>query len=231
VVFYILGSYIIKSDYIYIYRITDKVVIVIRDIMSFIEGFGIGLAMIIFVGPVFFLLLNSSFQYGIKAGVSVVFGIIVSDIVCVTLCYYGLSSFMTVSQNQFWIGIIGSCILFGLGINYLLKKAVIIEGVSLASKKLSTFFIKGFSVNFFNPFVFVVWFGVFKYGQQKYEDTTSVLVFLIAVLAGILTTDLLKVFLSEKLKRFISADRLKIFFRVTGVVLLIFSFRLAYLVW
>ncbi|WP_299212181.1 LysE family transporter [uncultured Aquimarina sp.] len=199
--------------------------------MSFIEGFGIGLAMIIFVGPVFFLLLNSSFQYGIKAGVSVAFGIIVSDIICVVLCYYGLSSFMTATQNQFWIGIIGSCILFVLGINYLFKKAIITKDLSVVSKKWSTFFIKGFSVNFFNPFVFVVWIGVFKYGQQKYENTTSILVFLIAVLVGVLTTDLLKVFLSEKLKKFISEYRLSVFFKVTGVVLLIFSFRLAYLVW
>ncbi|WP_298545939.1 LysE family transporter [uncultured Aquimarina sp.] len=199
--------------------------------MSFIEGFGIGVAMIIFVGPVFFLLLNSSFQYGIKAGISVAIGIIVSDVICVALCYYGLSSFMTATQNQFWIGIIGSCILFVLGINYLFKKAILTKDLSVVSKKWSTFFIKGFSVNFFNPFVFVVWIGVFKYGQQKYEDTTSVSMFLIAVLAGILTTDLLKVFLSEKLKKFISEYRLSIFFKVTGVVLLIFSFRLAYLVW
>ena len=199
--------------------------------MSFIEGFVIGLGMIIFVGPVFFLLLNSSFQYGVKAGISVAIGIIVSDIICVLLCYYGLSSFMTASQNQFWIGIIGSLILFGMGVNYLFKKVIITKDLSVTSKKWSTFFIKGFSVNFFNPFVFVVWIGVYKYGEQKYTDTPAILVFLLAVLIGILTTDLLKVFLSEKLKKFISEYRLNIFFKITGVVLLIFSLRLAYLVW
>ncbi|WP_299185065.1 LysE family transporter [uncultured Aquimarina sp.] len=199
--------------------------------MSFIEGFFIGIAMIIFVGPVFFLLLNSSFQYGLKAGFSVAFGIIVSDVICVLLCYYGLSTFMTATQNQFWIGITGSVILFGLGISYLLKKVVITSNISISSKKWTSFFIKGFSVNFFNPFVFIVWIGVFKYGHEKYSDSIALLVFLIAVLSGILTTDLLKVFLSDKLKPFISPYRLKIFFRITGVVLLIFAFRLAYVVW
>ncbi|WP_299256431.1 LysE family transporter [uncultured Aquimarina sp.] len=199
--------------------------------MSFIEGFFIGIAMIIFVGPVFFLLLNSSFQYGIKAGVSVALGIIVSDIICVVLCYYGLSSFMIATQNQFWVGIIGSCILFGLGINYLFKNAVITKDLSVVSKKWNVFFIKGFSINFFNPFVFIVWIGVFKYGQQKYNDTASLLLFLIAVLVGVFITDLSKVFLSGKFKKFISRFRLNIFFKITGVILLIFSFRLAYLVW
>ncbi|GAA0730002.1 LysE family transporter [Aquimarina litoralis] len=199
--------------------------------MSLIEGFLIGLGMVIFVGPVFFLLLNSSLQYGMKAGISVALGIIVSDIVCVILCYYGVSKFMTASHNQFWIGAIGSCILFGLGINYLLKKPHISNDLTIDSKKWSTFFIRGFSVNFFNPFVFVVWIGVFKYGYQKYPEKLELYMFLSAVLIGILTTDLLKVFLSDKLKKFISAHRLKVFFRITGVVLLIFSFRLLYLVW
>ncbi len=199
--------------------------------MSFLEGYVIGFGMIIFIGPVFFLLLNSSFQYGSRAGVAVALGIIVSDIVCVTLCYYGLSSFITVESNQFWIGIIGSIIVFVLGINYLVKKAKITTEVSIHTRRLHTFFIKGFSVNFFNPFVFVVWIGVFNYGQHKFPDTRFLIVFLSSVLLGILTTDLLKVFLSKKVKKFISVNRLTMFFRITGVVLIVFSIRLLYLVW
>ena len=199
--------------------------------MFFIEGFIIGLGMIVFVGPVFFLLLNSSFQYGTKAGFLVALGIICSDIVCVTLCYYGIGAFIT-SQNQFWIGVIGSLIVFGLGVNYLFKKVVIRNEVSeKITGKLVSLFIKGFSVNFFNPFVFVVWIGVCKYGQERYDNNVSILLFLTAVLLGILTTDLLKVVLSEKIKKFISQKRLKVFFRVTGIVLLFFSFRIIYLIW
>ncbi len=199
--------------------------------MSFIEGYAIGLGMIIFVGPVFFLLLNSSFQSGTAAGAAVALGIIVSDIVCVGLCYYGLSSFINLEDNQFWVGVIGSIIVFILGVNYLIKKAKITTEVSINTRGLQTFFIKGFSVNFFNPFVFVVWIGIFNYGQQQYPETQSLSVFLTAVLLGILTTDLLKVFLSGKVKRFISVQRLTTFFRITGIILILFSIRLLYLVW
>ncbi|GAA4278357.1 LysE family translocator [Aquimarina mytili] len=199
--------------------------------MSFLEGFAIGLGMIIFVGPVFFLLLNSSFQWGSKAGVAVALGIIASDIVCIMLCYYGLSSFINGEDNRFWIGVIGSTILFVLGINYFFKKAKITTDVSINTRGLQSFFIKGFSVNFFNPFVFVVWIGVFQYGKSKYPDQGLLFAFLTAVLFGILTTDLLKVFLSKKLKKFISPRRLTAFFKVTGVVLVLFSIRLLYMVW
>jgi len=199
--------------------------------MSFLEGFAIGLGMIIFVGPVFFLLLNSSFQRGINAGIAVALGIILSDIVCVLLCWYGFSSFINIEENRFWVGIVGSIILLILGIHYLIKTPEIATELSLNSRGFHTFFIKGFSVNFFNPFVFTVWIGVFQFGKSRYHDQHALVIFLIAVLVGILTTDLLKVFLSKKVKRFISIKRLSIFFKITGVVLILFSIRLLYLIW
>ncbi|WP_109299140.1 LysE family translocator [Aquimarina sp. AU474] len=199
--------------------------------MSIIEGFAIGLGMVIFVGPVFFLLLNSSFQSGTKAGIAVALGIIASDIVCVLLCYYGLSSIFNVEQNQFWIGVVGATIVLILGVNYLIKKANIQPKTTIDSRGVKAFFLKGFSVNFFNPFVFAIWIGIFNYGQHKYPTTPSLIGFLGFVLLGILATDLSKVFLSKKLKRFISVERLTVFFRITGVVLILFAIRLIYMVW
>ncbi len=199
--------------------------------MSFLEGFAIGLGMVIFIGPVFFILLNSSLQFGVKAGLAVASGIIFSDIICVLLCYYGLFSFVNREENQFWIGIVGSAIIFGLGINYLLKKAIIITSISTKPKRIKTFFLKGFSVNFFNPFVLAVWIGVFQYGQSKYLDKEYLYVFLISVLLGIFTTDVLKVLLANRLKEFISAKRLAIFFKITGCLLIFFAIRLLYLIW
>lgn len=199
--------------------------------MYLLEGYAIGLGMIIFIGPVFFLLLNSSIQYGSKAGVAVALGIVFSDIVCVGLCYFGLSSFIIEPQHQFWIGSIGSILLFGIGISYVLKKARPTILFSIEPKRLSGFFLKGFGINFFNPFVFVVWIGVYNYGKYAYPEDRVLLVFISAVLAGILTTDLLKVFLSKKVKRFISAQRLSLVFKITGGVLIVFSLRLLYFVW
>ncbi len=199
--------------------------------MSFIEGFSIGLGMIIFIGPVFFLLLNSTLQFGVKAGVAVAFGIIFSDFVCVGLCYYGFSSLLNIEQHQFWIGIIGSVILFGMGITYVFKEVAIPEHNILNAKGFQTFFLKGFNINFFNPFVFAVWIGVYQYGKSKYLNQELFIIFLMAVLLGILTTDVLKVLLSKKVKGFISPKRLTIFFKGTGIILMLFAIRLLYLVW
>lgn len=197
--------------------------------MSLIEGYIIGLGMIIFVGPVFFLLLNSSLQFGRKAGVAVALGIIFSDVICVFLCYYGISTFFVSENHQFWIGLLGSLILLTLGIGYLLKKAPSTFTNLPIPKRVFTFFVKGFSVNFFNPFVFAVWIGLFQYGKSKYTDI-QLWTFITSILLGILTIDLLKVFLAEKVKTFISPKRLTLLFKITGVVLILFAIRLLYMV-
>lgn len=197
--------------------------------MSFIEGYSIGLGMIIFVGPVFFLLLNSSLQSGRKAGFAVALGIIFSDVICVLLCYYGISAFFVSEKHQFWIGVLGSLIILVLGIGYLFKKALSVTNTMPIPKRIVTFFIKGFSVNFFNPFVFAVWIGLFQYGESKYPDI-QLWVFITSVLLGILTIDVLKVVLAEKVKKFVSPKRLTLFYKITGAVLILFAIRLLYLV-
>ncbi|MAQ75863.1 MAG: lysine transporter LysE [Aquimarina sp.] len=195
--------------------------------MAFIEGYLVGLGMIIFIGPVFFLLLNSSVQYGRKAGVSVAVGIIVSDIFCVWLCHLGLSVFFNATENQLWIGITGGFLLFFLGIYYLIKTSFS-KQIIMSVKSLFGFFIKGFSINFFNPFVFAVWIALFQLGNSKFKNTPSFWIFIMAILFGILTTDLLKVFFSQKLRNLLSEQRLLLFSKIIGLILIVFSIRVFY---
>ena len=195
--------------------------------MAFIEGYLIGLGMIIFIGPVFFLLLNSSVQYGRKAGVSVAVGIIVSDIFCIWLCHLGLSVFFNATENQLWIGITGGFLLFFLGIYYLIKTSFS-KQIIMSVRSLFGFFIKGFSINFFNPFVFAVWIAIFQLGNSKFKNTPSFWIFIVAILLGILTTDLLKVFFSQKLRNLLSEQRLLLFSKIIGLILIVFSIRVFY---
>jgi threonine/homoserine/homoserine lactone efflux protein len=62
--------------------------------MLFFEGYIVGLGMIVFIGPVFFLLLSISLHQGTKAGVATAFGIVISDLICVCLCYFGVTNFL-----------------------------------------------------------------------------------------------------------------------------------------
>ena len=95
--------------------------------MEFLQGYLLGLGMIVFIGPVFFLLLSISFQLGTRAGILVAFGIVVSDIICVSLCYFGVTSFLYQPDYKFWIAFIGGLLLILLGLKYLFSQGKSIE--------------------------------------------------------------------------------------------------------
>lgn len=195
--------------------------------MAFLEGFGVGLAMVVFIGPVFFTLLKSALNYGFWAGMMVALGIFISDVVCVGLCSFGAIPFFENSENQFYLAIGGSIILFALGLKYLLKPNVNADDqVKLHAGHYTTYFTKGFLVNFVNPFVFVVWIGVIGLGQGKFGAGTDLWLFLGAALLAIFFTDSLKVVFADRIKRFIQPKFLLRAYQVIGVVLIGFGVNL-----
>ena len=199
--------------------------------MAFLEGYGVGFAMIVFIGPVFFTLLKSSLQFGFWGGMSVTFGILFSDVVCVALCSFGAIPFFRNPDNQFWLAIAGGAILIGLGVKYIIKPFLFSENtVVLQSRHYSTLFTKGFIVNFVNPFVFLVWIGVIGYGRTKFGFTADLAIFLSAALLAILTTDSLKVIFAHRIKSFIRPTILLNVYRVIGVLLIGFGVRMILLI-
>ena len=195
--------------------------------MAFFEGFLVGLGMIIFIGPVFFTLLKSALTYGFWAGMMVAFGIFISDVVCVILCSFGAIPFFKNPENQYWLAIGGSIILFALGLRYILKPNVKVDtDLKLNAGHYTAYFSKGFLVNFVNPFVFLVWISVIGLAQGKYGAGQELWLFLGAALLGILVTDSAKVIFADKIKKLIQPNILIRAYQVIGVVMLGFGVRL-----
>jgi threonine/homoserine/homoserine lactone efflux protein len=198
-------------------------------LMAFLEGFMIGLGTIIFIGPVLFTLIQITLQRGSTAGLNVAFGIITSDILIVVLCYVGLVDYFQNALVQFWMAVIGSIILFSLGLKYMLKPySPAIDSSTSTTRKKSNAFAKGFLVNFVNPFVFLVWISFLSLSKKKYASENNVEIFLFAVLTGIFTTDVIKVFLANKINSILKPAFLQKAFFIIGLILIGFGFRLVY---
>ena len=196
--------------------------------MNFVEGYLVGLGMIVFIGPVFFLLLSSTLKCGFMPGFMVALGIIISDVACVLVCKYGLAPFITHPDSNFWIALLGGGLLVGIGAKYMMAEKIDPEAkVVLPKHFYVSFFIKGFLVNFVNPFVFIVWLGLIKFTEQKAGMNPAL--FFIGALLGIFTTDFLKVVLAKKIKKFINPDTLQWIYRIFGFVLIIFGLRMFFL--
>ena len=148
--------------------------------MAFLHGFGFGLAMMFFIGPVFFYLVQVSLQHGTKSGMAAAIGIFVSDITAVILCYFWAIKLFEAESSKLWLSIIGGVILFIFGLNYIFKpKLPVNQPLSLGTKHYATFFTKAFLINFVNPFVFAVWTAMVGVAKSTYDSNHSVVVFLI----------------------------------------------------
>src|SRR5687768_5422758 len=89
---------------------------------TIITVIGLGIVLSFVTGPVFLALIKTSIEKGFHAGMWLAAGVVLSDIAYIALTLYG-SSFVTVENSyKVPIGIIGSTVLLGIGLYYLLKK-------------------------------------------------------------------------------------------------------------
>lgn len=192
--------------------------------MYILNGFFTGLGMIIFVGPVFFTLLQAAFQFGFKSGWAVAFGIIISDVACVILSEMGFRAFFQNEQNQFYMGIAGGFLLLGMGLNYLLNPTLAQKTeIRLTAMDYIGFFTKGFLVNFVNPFVFLVWISIIGQASANGYKDKELYLFLAAALMGIFLTDSLKAYFAVRIKAWINPQRLMWLYKAVGVLLCLFG--------
>lgn len=195
--------------------------------MPFIDGLGIGLAMVIFIGPVVFTLLHAALKNGFSAGLTVALGIIVSDVLAIAICLAGAIPFFSNTSNQFWIAIAGAILLLLLGFKYITSPVMFDQKTDkLKKREIASYFVKGFLVNFVNPFVFMVWIGLLLFAKEKYSSNNDFWLFLVAVLIGIFVQDMLKALFAKKIKPFLNPKKLKVIYKWFGYILILFSLRL-----
>ena len=202
-----------------------------------LHGFLLGLGFIVFLGPVFFYLLKHALEKGFWVGFSIALGIVIGDFVCIVICALGAIPFFNNPNNQFWIGILGSFILLGLGVKFILKpETKTTSTIDTLPKKISkanyiSYFVQGFLINFINPFVFVIWIGIIGYAESEYGDNKNELfLFLGSALLAILFTDLTKVYFAQKIKKFLTPNFLKRLSQVFGIILIVFGLRVLFYV-
>ncbi|MCG3166297.1 MAG: hypothetical protein POELPBGB_02075 [Bacteroidia bacterium] len=195
----------------------------------FIDGFFVGLALIILIGPVFFTLLKTSLQHGVIAGSLVALGIFISDILAALLCVFGASAFLKSDESRFYLAFLGGVVLIALGVRYFLKKKKAEEDIiQLNAKHYIGFFSKGFLVNFVNPFVFAVWIGIIKVAGDKHGYEKDLAIYLSGTLLAIFSMDMTKVFLAAKIKNVLKPEILFLIYKIIGVCLVLLGLRLLY---
>jgi threonine/homoserine/homoserine lactone efflux protein len=191
------------------------------------KGLALGIALCVAIGPSFFALIQTSLKYGLSFGVTLAFGIFLSDVTCVALAYLGASQLFVNPSNKQLIGVLGGTILLVFGVYNLFQKKTIAQDSdnnSMVVKKANKWliFLKGYFLNILNPFVILLWLGwVGLISAGSEYNHLHVIVFFAVALLTVLATDILKAMAADKIKKFLNEKILRLLNRLVGIIMFI----------
>ncbi|MBS1680128.1 MAG: LysE family transporter [Bacteroidetes bacterium] len=196
-----------------------------------LKGIQLGVLLAFLIGPVFFTLIQTSVEKGFWNGALVAVGVSISDILYVSICYFGLFQFLNDAGSKKNMAYAGGVILIGFGLYHLFVKARKSKHVSFhaaTETKPLKYILKGFIINGITPMVLIFWVGTLSVATVDFGYTTGseFFVFFTALLLTVLLTDLLKAFLAGRLRKLITHRFLMIMNIVVGICLVGFGIRL-----
>ena len=200
-----------------------------NDIINAIP-IGIGLAFMI--GPVFFVLLETSATKGFRAAFIFDLGVILADVVFVYFAYYGSRTLLEKIKDDPRLFILGGGILFiyGLFTFYKRRKSIITEQdlVIVEKHNYINLFLKGFFLNFINIGVLAFWLGMIVVISPNLEmNDMRIFKYFSTIIIAYLLTDLIKILLAKQLKSKLTPSVIRKIKRGMGIALMIFGLVLA----
>ncbi len=194
------------------------------------EGFLLGLTLAILFGPAFFALIQTSINRGFRAGFFMALGIFLSDFTLVVITYFGLTNLIDFEHNHLMLGIIGGIILIILGTITFMRKPAVYNDVNAKLSRFSYLpnplkqILKGFILNMFNPFLLIWWMTIVVGVSSNYgNDHLSIYAFFSSVLLTVLITDIIKVYISGRLKKIIKPELILWINKFVGILLILFG--------
>ncbi|NHF59044.1 LysE family transporter [Flavobacteriaceae bacterium TP-CH-4] len=189
----------------------------------------LGFLLSFMIGPVFFVLLETSAIKGFRAAVVFDLGVIVADILFITVAYFSSFQLLENLSNQPGLYVFGGAILLVYGVTTFVRKQSITKTSKEAEKtsiKVSKgyfgLFVKGFLLNFINIGVLVFWLGIIiVVGPSLDNDSSRIMAFFTSMIAAYFVTDLLKILLAKQLKQKLTKKRIRRVKKVLGVILVI----------
>jgi threonine/homoserine/homoserine lactone efflux protein len=188
-----------------------------------ISGILLGSVLALLVGPVFFMIINTSIKKGFLPASMLAVGVLISDALYVVLTYFGSSFLFYLKTYDYVIGIAGGLLIIVFGIFTFFKKATVTaDALEMIddSKTRAIDVVKGFTMNSLNPSALLFWLGVAGTIslKEQYHGWHS-FAFYSATLGMVFSTDLLKAWVAARLKGIITSKFLVWMNRISGIAL------------
>jgi threonine/homoserine/homoserine lactone efflux protein len=198
------------------------------------KGIITGFILSIMIGPVFFVLLETSIRRGVKAAIAFDFGVLLNDIVyiCIAYIFYNQVAELSEGADNSIVRVIGGALFLVYGVANFFKKVKetkiegkFVEEIS-TGKDMVLLGLKGFLLNLANPLVVFYWFSVLSLGAGDEAEGGSLytmMIFIATILITFFSFDLLKIFGAKKLRPLVTRKVLVGLNRLIGTVFVTFG--------
>lgn len=197
----------------------------IQDVLTAIP---LGFFLSFMIGPVFFVLLETSVVKGFRAAVMFDLGVVLADVIFILIAYFSSYRLIQAIKDDPALFIFGGLVMLTYGIITLLKNKKAKKNIDpedpeeLARTNYLRLFVKGFFLNFINIGVLGFWLAILITIGPKLElKAERMLVFFTSVILSYFITDIFKILLAKQLRNHLNPKNIRLIKKVISVVLII----------
>lgn len=190
------------------------------------SAIGLGFMLsLVFIGPIFFLLIETSFTRGPKHALALDFGVITADLFCIVAAYYASADLVSIIDKHPGFYRITSLFILVYGIIMIITKTKMhLPGEEkIISQNYFKTFLNGFLLNLLNVGVILFWLVTVIGVRNQYPGGESLILYLAIVIATYLLIDLAKIFLAKQFHYKLTQKLANQIRKGVGVVLILFS--------
>mgnify|MGYP001270867182 FL=1 len=177
------------------------------------------------MGPVFWVLLETSITKGFKAAVAFDLGVMFADVCFIGVCYLGSFQLLEDDQNRQGLFVLGGTILLLYGLfSWVNRNKKSKDQPEIQESKENYFGLaaKGFAINILNVGVFIFWGGVtIVSSPASGKSFTSFVLFFSIVLLSYFITDLLKISVANRFKSLLTGKGIVIVNSLVSLILIV----------
>ena len=199
----------------------------LNDILS---GIPWGIFLSFMIGPVFFILLETSITKGFRAALVFDLGVVLGDIVFITIAYLGSYRLITSLKDNSALFMFGGILMLAYGvISYIaLRKEKKVDTKvidnEIIRKNYTGLFIKGFFLNIINIGVLGFWLAIIiSIGPKLEMQNSRMMTFFTAVIITYLLVDCIKIVLAKQLKTKMTPTNILKIKKIISIVLMVFG--------
>ncbi len=199
-------------------------------INDIITGIPWGIFLSFMIGPVFFILLETSITKGFRAALVFDFGVVFGDIFFIAIAYLGSYRLIESLKDKPALFMFGGILMLVYGIISFVKlkkeEKIKYEEIDqeIIKKNYISLFIKGFFLNVINIGVLGFWLAIIiSVGPKLEMQTSRMMTFFTSVIVSYLIIDCIKIVLAKQLKSKLTPSNILKVKKGISIVLMIFG--------